>query len=72
MDIKRLTISPIIRGTRGFAVENPTPERARQLITERLSSNYENTKPVKLKLPKFLRGFVNPKTRVIETLKRLV
>lgn len=72
MDIKRLTITPIIRGTKGFVINNPTPERAQKLIIERLSSNYEYTKPVKIRLPKFLRGFVNPKTRAIENFKSYI
>lgn len=72
MDIKKLTITPVIRGARKFTIDNPTQERAQRLITERLCSNYENEKPVRLKLPKFLRGFVNPKTRVIEKLKSYI
>lgn len=69
MDIKRLTITPVIRGARKIVIDNPSQERAQRLMTERLCSNYENEKPVRLKLPKFLRGLVNPKTRVIESLK---
>lgn len=69
MDIKKLTITPVIRGARKITINNPTQERAHRLMTERLCSNYENEKPVRLKLPKILRGFVNPKTRVIENLR---
>ena len=69
MDIKRLTITPVIRGARKIVIDNPSQERAQRFMTERLCSNYENEKPVRLKLPKFLRGFVNPKTRVIENLR---
>lgn len=72
MDIKKLTITPVIRGARKFTINNPSKERAQRLITERLCSNYENEKQVKLKLPKFLRGFVNPNTRVIESLKSYI
>ena len=72
MDIKKLTITPVIRGAQKITIESPSLERAQRLITERLCSNYENEKPLKTKLPKFLRGFVNPKTRVIEKLKSYI
>ena len=66
MNISKLTIAPVIKGAKGFVIENPTTERAHRLIAEKLSTNYENPKPVKFKLPKCLRGFVNPKTRVAQ------
>lgn len=72
MDIIKLTITPVIRGAQKFTVNNPTTERAQRLITERLCTNYENKKLAKLKLPKFLKGFVNPQTRVFEKLKSYI
>ena len=53
MNIKKLTIAPVIRGARRIVIDSPTPERAQLLITEKLSTNYENSKPMKSKkLPK--------------------
>ncbi|MBQ8668588.1 hypothetical protein IJ472_02325 [bacterium] len=69
MNIKKLTITPIIRGAKGITIDAPSTERAQKLITERLTTCYENEKPARLKLPKFLKGFVNPKTRVIGKLR---
>lgn len=73
MNIKKLTIAPVIRGARRIVIDSPTPERAQLLITEKLSTNYENSKPMKSKkLPKILHGFVNPETRVSQIIRNLI
>jgi ribosomal protein S18 len=69
MNITKLTITPVIKGAHRIVIENPTTERAQRLVLERLSSNYEQIKPAKFKLPKFLKGFVNPRTRVTDRTK---
>lgn len=69
MDIKKLTITPIISGTKGFTLKEPSAERAQLLIKEKLSSRAyfnigQTSKRSKSKLPAFLKGFINLKTRV--------
>lgn len=72
MQINKLTITPILRGYRGFTTQNPKSEVARTLIIERLATQgYTGTKipnSVK-KLPKALRSWINPKTHVVQIRK---
>jgi len=67
MEIRRLIISPIMKGCQPIIRENPTPQAASILIKDKLSITYEQKVPKILKrLPKHLRGWVNPDTLVIK------
>lgn len=72
MEISKLTIRPIIRGAQKIDINNPSSERAKRLIIDKLSLDYETVKLPKSKLPKALRGFVNPETRVVKYLNKFV
>jgi len=43
MDIKRLTITPIMKGLKGFTINNPSVDSAQLLIKERLLTHYGYT-----------------------------
>lgn len=71
MDIRKLTITPIISSRKDIIINKPTAERAGMLIKERLSTGtympgdkMPLPRPLR-KLPEALKGFVNPNTRVI-------
>ena len=64
MYISKLTLTPIISKASSVVIDKPSTETASMLIKERLASRYGLQKPVKPKMPKFLRGFVNPQTYV--------
>lgn len=56
-----------MRNLKPIVSYNPSPEIARALMTERLSMyNYDRVPKVLKKLPKNLRGWVNPDTLVIK------
>ena len=59
MEIKRLIITPIIRGTQGFVSYKPSVETARTLITERVSATHTKLPKSLRKIPKWLKNFVN-------------
>jgi len=75
MDIKKLTIAPIVRGARSIIINEPSPQRAAMLIKESFESSRTafgvKSMPVK-KLPKALKGLVNPKTWVGSSLNTKV
>ncbi len=67
MQISKLTITPLSKGWASTVIENPTNEYAGKFIKERLStgSYYDNkTAKVFRKIPKSLKDFVNPKSKV--------
>ncbi len=67
MQIKRLTLTPLSKGWPDAVIDSPSAERAGRLIKERLSSGFSDPyTPVNVpkKIPKFLKGFVNPKSMV--------
>ena len=66
MEIRRLTITPIIKGLKGFSTYNPSVDTAKLLMKERLSTNYDYYKiPKRLKkLPENIPNWVNKKTFV--------
>ena len=67
MHINKLTITPINKGLSPFVQYGPTGETAGILIKERLVSGTNDRVPRALKkIPSFLKGFVNPNTKVIE------
>ena len=69
MKISKLTITPLSKGWSSTVIENPTTERAQILINDRLNSGFAdfNKKPrVYRRIPKFLKGFVNPATKTGE------
>ncbi len=70
MKIAKLTITPLSKGWPGTVIESPSAERAGMLIKDKLNSGYNDTTQ-KLpracrKIPKFLKGFVNPATKTGE------
>lgn len=66
MNISKLTITPISKGLSPFVQYCPTNETASLLIKERLVSGYTEKVPRALKkLPSYLKGLVNPDTKVI-------
>lgn len=70
MDIKNLTITPITKGMAAYRYKNPSNKIASQLITERLLSGSDNKIPRALrKLPKSLRGWINPKCKVVPDIR---
>lgn len=66
MNISKLTITPWLSG--GFSQQfiKPTSQIAATLVKERLSmkSNDQTVARVFRKIPKELKGFVNPKSKV--------
>ncbi|MBQ8459236.1 hypothetical protein IJ541_03935 [bacterium] len=70
MHINKLILTPIISGFRPIVINNPTPQRASLLITQRLQvvskveQDLASQKVLRAKLPKFLKKFVNIKTYV--------
>lgn len=74
MNIQKLTITPLEKGVSAYITQNPTTESAGRLISERLlsSSGYYNTeKPARAlrKIPKWMKGFVNPEALVVKDRK---
>ncbi len=72
MQIKKLTITPLSKGLTSTVMEKPSAENAGRFIKERLSiGSYYDNKPAKIfrKIPKFLKGFVNPDCKVINERK---
>ncbi len=70
MKISKLTITPLSKGWAQTVIENPSTERAQNLIKDRLNSGFPdyNRKPrVYRRIPKFLKGFVNPATKIGES-----
>lgn len=67
MQITKLTITPLAKGWPGAVIENPSASRAGILIKERLVLGYQDDfrQPrVFRKIPKILKGFVNPATKM--------
>lgn len=70
MNINKLTITPIMSGMPSFSRQNPSTEIACQLIKERLICGSNNSTPKFLKkLPKALRGWVNPECKIVPNVK---
>ncbi len=74
MEIKKLTISPLISGFQNYVYSRPSNESAGVLIKERLVSGesfYNSDRPARAlrKIPKWLKGFVNPKALVVKERK---
>ncbi len=75
MNITKLTITPITTDCKGFQIIHPDIKTATTMITERLSSNHsafgESKLPARAlrKIPKVLKGFVNPKSKVVKEQK---
>lgn len=72
MQIKKITITPLSKGLTSTVMEKPSAENAGRFIKERLSiGSYYDNKPAKIfrKIPKFLKGFVNPDCKVINERK---
>jgi len=61
MEISKLTITPIIPGTKGFTTKNPSAQTAQTMITERML-HWQEADSVKefKKLPKWIKSLVNP------------
>lgn len=64
MNISKLILTPLVSKTTSIVIKKPSPETAAMLINEKLTSRYGFQKPIRPKMPKFLKGFVNPKTYV--------
>lgn len=69
MQIKRLIITPLENnGKKLVDTYYPSVERAQLLMTERIKSGlankYNQSEKPKVKIPKWLKNFVNPKTIV--------
>ncbi len=67
MQINKLTITPLTSGCYTSIIEKPSPEVAGRFIKERLSTgSYYDNKTAKIfrKIPKFLKGLVNPQSKV--------
>ncbi len=72
MQITKLTLTPLAKGWPQAVIDYPSTSSARQLIKERLVSGYSDnfSKPrVFRRIPKFLKGFVNPSTKITENNK---
>lgn len=71
MNISKLTITPLIRNGKCYVTHSPSVETAQMLIKERLvSGNRNNCVPRAMrKIPDFLKGLVNPETKVINNRK---
>ena len=66
MHINKLTITPLNKGFSPFVQYGPTCDTAGILIKERLASGRNERIPRAMKkIPKFLKGFVNPDTKFI-------
>ncbi len=69
MQIKKLTITPLDSSrTKLVDAYYPSVERAQLLMTNRIESGlanikYNKSEKPKTKIPKFLKNFVNPKTK---------
>lgn len=76
MNIDKLTITPLISGYHNLLeIKNPTIERAGLLMKEKLRASHINgagnsEKGYHRPLPKFLKGFINPKSLVTENLNK--
>ncbi|MBE7702423.1 MAG: hypothetical protein E7Z89_00070 [Cyanobacteria bacterium SIG28] len=72
MNVDKLIITPIVPKASKVVINDLTASRASDLIKDKLEISRPrigdtNKKALKhFKLPKFLRGFVNPETRVIK------
>lgn len=66
MNIAKLTITPWIAGGSVQKIERPSSQRAATLVKERLSVYDPSGKTARVfrKIPKELKGFVNPKSKV--------
>lgn len=67
MQITKLTLTPLAKGWPGAVIETPSASRAGRLIKERLSSGYQdNSRQPRVfrRIPKFLKGIVNPATKI--------
>lgn len=73
MQVTKLTITPIVSGCKKFVIQSPSQESAANYITERLISGiaYEQNNPARVfrKIPKSLKGFINPKSKVVNERK---
>lgn len=70
MKISKLTITPLSKGWAQTIIEHPTTERAKILINDRLNSgfpDYNRKHRVYRRIPKFLKGFVNPAAKTGES-----
>lgn len=67
MNITKLTINPIFAQGKKVIITNPTPTEAKNLLSQKLSMNYKDGKVAKVfrKIPKNLKGLVNPQTKVV-------
>ena len=72
MNVDKLIITPIVPKASKIVINDVTASRASDLIKDRLAMSKPrigdtNKKALKyFKLPNFLRGFVNPETRIIK------
>ena len=68
MNITKLTLAPLFPKAKKMEFIQPDTERATRLIKERMNCNSHEllgpVKQVRHKLPKHLKGFVNPETWV--------
>ena len=66
MEIKRLTITPIMKGLKGFTINNPSVNSAQLLIRERLLTNYgyNTISKSSKKIPHKIPSWVNIKTHI--------
>ncbi len=64
MNISKLTLTPLVSKAANIVIEKPATEIAAVLIKEKLTSKYGFQKPARPRMPKFLKGFVNPNTYV--------
>ncbi len=64
MNISKLTLTPLVSKAPNIVIEKPATEIAAVLIKEKLTSKYGFQKPARPRMPKFLKGFVNPNTYV--------
>ncbi len=63
MKITKLRITSLSTGCADIIINSPSAQTAARLIKERLSSDYAasyNSTRIPRKIPKFLKGFVNP------------
>lgn len=73
MNITKLTITPIHKGITPFVEKNPSCEIASILIKDRLTSGAKTDIPKILKkVPDFLKGLVNPNTKVARTFNHII
>lgn len=71
MNISKLTITPIYKNGKSVVINNPTTTSATTLLSQKLEINYSDGKVAKVfrKIPKNLKGLVNPQTKVINERK---